>query len=706
MRNTTIIAACALLGAACNDLNDIGSTPNDAAAAGLAFNLLGQQSVLQEDVGDVLAGSPLSATLSPSAPPVAVANTTLDDIVDTLLTNAFSKYGLFLQSAGDLDALKAKIVSSVDATAKDRLAKAVNDSWGSMQVSINNHEVEITGCNAFVDAFVGLTNLPGFSAQLSEVSFTAQPEDDRIRAHIVLEDVSIAPTIWLDWGVSLCSGSFVHFAWGDGHSVVPVNLKSLALDVDLVLTNGGECLEAGCCEPLVTATLEVGNFVVGPVSKTLPTYNGDLGWTLNFNDHISDGMVQDLLQKALAEVSFSTSTPMTFGPMRITEVELDDDGASFTHEFDGDGDGLFDACDVCTDSASNFDLDSDGVCSDNCPLVANATQSDGDGDGYGDACDSCFGNDGDHDPPCYGTYCFGDGVDDACDNCVGVNNPDQKDTDGDGEGDACDDDDDGDGILDSNDNCPLYASNILSDGDNDGVGDVCDNCKNTPNPGQGDSDGDGLGNACDPDLDGDGVLNGADNCEWTPNSAQKDGDGDGVGDACDPDPDCNPNDPQYAASGQCDDVPLLEELFFDGLPLLPGCLGTGCVELDPAALRTMWQVLDARTTPVPYRVQTLLMLGAYAPHDEVTVRALTVFARDRDSRVRDAATKAQTWARFGGVKRMLDLTYSDAATNQRQALRSMPRLSQSAIDDAKMLRQSVGQVPNHGPSYGYTPRSR
>lgn len=251
-----------------------------------------------------------------------------------------------------------------------------------------------------------------------------------------------------------------------------------------------------------------------------------------------------------------------------------------------------------------------------------------------------------------------------------------------------------------------FALAIELDEDEDGVADAHDNCVEEANEDQLDTDGDGLGNACDPDLDGDGVLNGADNCEWTPNSAQKDGDGDGVGDACDPDPDCNPNDPQYAASGQCDDVPLLEELFFDGLPLLPGCLGTGCVELDPAALRTMWQVLDARTTPVPYRVQTLLMLGAYAPHDEVTVRALTVFARDRDSRVRDAATKAQTWARFGGVKRMLDLTYSDAATNQRQALRSMPRLSQSAIDDAKMLRQSVGQVPNHGPSYGYTPRSR
>jgi hypothetical protein len=67
---------------------------------------------------------------------------------------------------------------------------------------------------------------------------------------------------------------------------------------------------------------------------------------------------------------------------------------------------------------------------------------------------------------------------DGLDNCPGVANNSQSDGDGDGLGDACDNvagpDDDGDGVENSIDNCPTTANPLQTDIDNDGIGDACD----------------------------------------------------------------------------------------------------------------------------------------------------------------------------------------------------------------------------------------
>jgi len=84
----------------------------------------------------------------------------------------------------------------------------------------------------------------------------------------------------------------------------------------------------------------------------------------------------------------------------------------------------------------NFsDPDGDGIpwLRDKCPEAYDPEQSDSDGDGIGDACDLCtdYDYDGYGDPGFPASTC-------QIDNCPGLANPDQNDQDGDGVGDGCD----------------------------------------------------------------------------------------------------------------------------------------------------------------------------------------------------------------------------------------------------------------------------
>ena len=164
---------------------------------------------------------------------------------------------------------------------------------------------------------------------------------------------------------------------------------------------------------------------------------------------------------------------------------------------DRDGDGIFDAVDLCPDAPEDFDNYED---KDGCP-----EDQDTDGDGIPDSRDRCPNDPEDFDGVDDEDGCpdllkdrDGDGIGDEVDQCP--DNPEDKD--GFEDTDGCPDpDNDKDGILDAADKCPLQPEDMDGfedtdgcpdpDNDQDRIPDVTDQCPNQPEDYDGDADEDG-----------------------------------------------------------------------------------------------------------------------------------------------------------------------------------------------------------------------
>ena len=193
------------------------------------------------------------------------------------------------------------------------------------------------------------------------------------------------------------------------------------------------------------------------------SFSGQLEATDADNDHLSYSIVSYTVKGSL---SIDSST----GEFIFTSSANDDSDQNYETEFTYiANDGLYDSNIATVRLLVSNDPDGDGIDSenDNCPVVANNSQSDLDGDSVGDACDSDI-----------------DGDNVANDSDAFPNDPSETlDSDGDGIGNNADEDDDGDSMPDeyelANGLDPLDAADAALDNDGDGDSNLQEYINNT-----------------------------------------------------------------------------------------------------------------------------------------------------------------------------------------------------------------------------------